>query len=346
MLSIFFSVSITSIEDFSNEIFLEVFDYLDGYELYTAFSNFNNRFQCLITSSSFLLKISLDNERELDMEYYCRHVIIPNRHLIISLIAWNTIYLNDFFTYCLLDETFIRLESILFSDITVYNLMYILFELKSLPRLFSLSIMISDDGLRPDLSGIYRMIFRLPSLRYNYLLSSKVDELNILIPYVINDRFSSLRTLIIHHDCTLNELISILYHTPQLCRFSCEGTIEPSDEVENKVSLKLPSLIEFSIWSWHMEFIDFEKFLNEISSPLQILRFHNLYAEDYIDPDQWNRLVLKYLPHLRKFSVKCFVNIDNIFTDLHFNSFTHYFNARFGIGRGWMLSFVMDNSRI
>ena len=35
----------TSIENFSNEIFYEIFDYLDGCRLYQAFANLNFRFQ-------------------------------------------------------------------------------------------------------------------------------------------------------------------------------------------------------------------------------------------------------------------------------------------------------------
>jgi hypothetical protein len=54
---IVFSVSITRIEHFPNELLHEVFDYLDGGGIYYAFYNLNARFQHLITCLSFLLKI-------------------------------------------------------------------------------------------------------------------------------------------------------------------------------------------------------------------------------------------------------------------------------------------------
>ncbi|CAF4907485.1 unnamed protein product, partial [Rotaria sp. Silwood2] len=45
------------LENLSNELFYEIFDYLDSCDLYKAFSNLNIRFLNLIFRSSFPLKI-------------------------------------------------------------------------------------------------------------------------------------------------------------------------------------------------------------------------------------------------------------------------------------------------
>ncbi|CAF4111375.1 unnamed protein product [Rotaria magnacalcarata] len=50
---------VSSIENLSNELFHEIFDYLDGIDIYEAFSNINYRFQQLLTSSPVLYKIEL-----------------------------------------------------------------------------------------------------------------------------------------------------------------------------------------------------------------------------------------------------------------------------------------------
>ncbi|CAF1524429.1 unnamed protein product [Rotaria sordida] len=48
--------SITCIEDFSNEIFYEIFDYFNGYEIIEKFSNLNSQFDKLLYSSLLLIK--------------------------------------------------------------------------------------------------------------------------------------------------------------------------------------------------------------------------------------------------------------------------------------------------
>jgi hypothetical protein len=53
-----FSKSMTSIEDLSNEFFYEIFEYFYDCDMYKTFSNLNNHFQHLLTSSSQLLKIN------------------------------------------------------------------------------------------------------------------------------------------------------------------------------------------------------------------------------------------------------------------------------------------------
>jgi hypothetical protein len=59
-------LSITTIENLSNELFHEIFDDLDGCRIYQAFSNLNQYFQQLITSSSPLLKIQYSCSTEKD----------------------------------------------------------------------------------------------------------------------------------------------------------------------------------------------------------------------------------------------------------------------------------------
>ncbi|CAF0746814.1 unnamed protein product [Adineta steineri] len=55
-IQIFQDQSITSIENLSNEIFYDIFDYLNGDEIVKSFLNLNFRFEQIIHSSSFLTK--------------------------------------------------------------------------------------------------------------------------------------------------------------------------------------------------------------------------------------------------------------------------------------------------
>ena len=53
--------TITRIEDFSNEIFYEIFDYLYGNDIYKAFSILNYRFDQLLHCPFLQYKIQIDD---------------------------------------------------------------------------------------------------------------------------------------------------------------------------------------------------------------------------------------------------------------------------------------------
>ncbi len=73
------------IEHLSNELFHDIFDYLDGCEIFLAFSNLNQRFQQLLYCSSLLLKIQFNITT---VELYndtCRKIVLLNKQQIFSI---------------------------------------------------------------------------------------------------------------------------------------------------------------------------------------------------------------------------------------------------------------------
>jgi hypothetical protein len=77
---------ISSIEHFSNEIFYEIFDYLDGISIYEAFSNVNYYFEQLLNSSSLLLKMKLEysTSNKIFMKNY-EKILSLNKYQIFSI---------------------------------------------------------------------------------------------------------------------------------------------------------------------------------------------------------------------------------------------------------------------
>jgi hypothetical protein len=61
--------TISCIENLSNEIFYEIFDYLDGYDIYTAFYNLNIRLKNLVMNSSLSMKIEISFKTVLHHHY-------------------------------------------------------------------------------------------------------------------------------------------------------------------------------------------------------------------------------------------------------------------------------------
>ena len=186
------------------------------------------------------------------------------------------------------------------------------------------------------------MIFRLPSLKYNSLSLSEQDQSNALIPITINERFSTIQSLFINHSCTLHELISILHYTPQLRHLTCQNLVETDTDIDNEVSIEVPNLNRIIIDNYGVEFAKFETFIKKICSQLQILRIINVFTEKVIDPGQWKELILKYMPHLRKCTVRCPMDVGDNFQTLHPDIFIHQFNSRFWCERGWNIRFDID----
>ncbi|CAF4410862.1 unnamed protein product, partial [Rotaria sp. Silwood2] len=149
---------ITCIEHLSNEIFYEIFDYLDGCDIFDTFSNLNIRFKCLILYSSLPIKIHRSISSNQITEYHYQKLIIPYRHRIISFHINDKSYMSFSFSLHMIDESFSRLESLVLYKIQYDILIYFLPNLITLPRLFSLKIGLND-GLR-NFSKLYGLVFR------------------------------------------------------------------------------------------------------------------------------------------------------------------------------------------
>ncbi len=104
------------IENLSNEIFCEIFDYLDGYAIHTAFSNLNSRFNNLLINPSFLMKTEFRYNSGFDHRY--KQFIKSNKHHTISFKFSIESILDQVISSCIIDSSFYRLQSIVFSEIS------------------------------------------------------------------------------------------------------------------------------------------------------------------------------------------------------------------------------------
>ncbi|CAF1148202.1 unnamed protein product [Adineta steineri] len=334
------STSYACFENLSNELLYEIFEYLDAYDILKSFSNLNIRLQNLIISSSILLRIKLDLKSTSLLEYRCQHVIIPNTHRIRSICLHDQILIEKFFDHCTIDSSFYRLESITLREIETETLLTILSYLNSLPRLFSLAICLEDDDDDDyyDLGNIYQFIFSLPSLKYNKLYAPG-DKLQINIPHVINKKFSTIEHLVLNYRCTLNQLNSLLHYTPQLRHLFCNGVIGPDEDFKNDQWMKLSHLKSIRFDDVAASFDEFEVFIKEISSQLQVLNISEPENKTYLDGNRWERLIKEYMPQLKTFYFRFTQNIkNNMKTNLIDSSdgFINRFNSPFWFEQKWV----------
>ena len=333
---------ISCVEHLSNELFYEIFEYLDYPEICKSFLNLNSRFKHLILDNSLpLLRLNLRPSITSNVKDSCQNLILPNRHRILSLYLENESLINQVFTYCIMDSSFTRLQSIVLQNIELCKSILPLFYFKSLPHLSSLT-MSFDAAYSYEFNTVYRMILSLPSLKYNKLsvLSGSEDRYkNICVPLAFNERFSTIEYFIIDHPCTLNEIFSLLYHTPGLCRLTCRNVVESLKKIENVKAIMLHKLTHIHFDMDEVWFDDFEIFMSYLFAPVQVLRIKYHAGSDYLNADSWEQLIKTRMPHLRTFNYEYHEGDAPDDENDPFHTKINGFTAPFWIKHQWFLEF-------
>ncbi|CAF1283450.1 unnamed protein product [Rotaria sordida] len=153
-----------SIENLPNDLFKNIFDYLDGYELYEAFSNLNYRFKQLLNSPLLLFKIKFHlTSNELYASFYKQMKLI-NRHQTYSLNLYLPLRNNHFFSSFFIDSSFNHLKFLILNQVEPDLLLSVLSKLSNVSRLSSLTI--NTLNVLKYSSDIYQIVFNLPLLKY------------------------------------------------------------------------------------------------------------------------------------------------------------------------------------
>ncbi|CAF2975458.1 unnamed protein product [Rotaria sp. Silwood2] len=334
---------ITSIENLSNEFFYELFDYLDGCNIFKAFSNLNHRFQQLLNSSSLIFKLELNTLTNESMNIYKKSLII-NRHKILSINFSLTFDIDIFYSLFPIDSSLTHLGSLVFERINTNVLISILAKLNSLPRLFSIKI--GTCWTLKELSIVYQLILALSMLKYYKLSSYNIDLTNSL-PMIANKQFSPIKYLLMDHCSTFKELSAILSYTPQLCHLNFMQTkkLHPNTDIISPITLS--NLKHLSIHAHHLKFDEFEIFISQISSTLKVL-FLSTESEDinYLDAILWEQLILKYMPQIEKFDLRYYETIYEDFESPTYFNEPHHFSTSFWIERQWIFEAEISGSAI
>ncbi len=294
------------IENLANELFYELFDYLDGCDIYQAFSNLNYRFQQLLNSSSLLFKIKLYLPSNELYENTYKQIILLNKHKIFSFCLYIPLKNDHFYSSFSIDSSLYRLESLFLKDLDPELLMSDLVKLPSLPRLSSLFIGMST--VVNDLSDIYRIVLILPMLKYyHYQCLTGSLNLSMSLPLASNQRFSPIESLVIDHYCSFEEFSDIISYTPQLRRLTATHGVY--DDLNTEITLS--NLTHLSLRAYDLTFDEFEIFISKIYSKLKVLDLSALSNDIvYLDAARWEQLILKYCPKLEKFYLKYYEDFD------------------------------------
>jgi hypothetical protein len=330
-----FNRSITCIENLSNEIFYEIFDYLDGCEIHEAFSYLNCRFQQLLNSSSLLFKIKYDysTPEQIFLNKY-EHMIVHKRNQIYSISLYE---LEDIHIMSLLmiNSSFNHLESLTFHQIEADILARLLTHLTCLPRLFSLNINTQWVLDLETLSDIYQLIFALPKLKFIEFDTDigSTSAASLPLSIATDKQFSSIKHLYIHHSCDMNELFTIMSYTPELCRLRLALTSDTGPSIESVLPISLSNLTHILIDEYDLEFGEFEMLIRKITcNKLKVLHI-NIRRQKItcFDANQWEKLIRQYLPQLKKLHLTYASNINENSDQLK------QFFSSFWIERRWIM---------
>ena len=282
------------IEDFSNEIFYEIFDYLNGIDIYYGFSNLNNRFYQFIHNSS------LSDEQFFN---YSKQLSIINKHQILSLHFCSTsLDLDSFLSTYFVDSSFNRLELISLYYVVENILLLLLKTFIYVPCLLSLNIQLCDS--HEDISDIYRSIFSLPTLKSVKVSAIEWIWLKTLCIASKNEQLSSIEYFNIDHPCTFNDLAILTSYTPEIyyLRFEQQPIVESNTEII--LSIPFDNLTHLSMDITRFDYDIFSIFIQKIG--LKLIIFNLIVRLDfviYLVSTLWERLICEHMLQLRKFSL-------------------------------------------
>ncbi|CAF4980687.1 unnamed protein product [Rotaria sp. Silwood1] len=329
--------TVMSIENLSNEIFYEIFDYLDGCNIYQIFANLNSRFEKLLNSSSLLFKIKIrPTLKERFIKNY-KEIILFHKNQILSIHFSSVVY-HQMISLLNIDCSFNRLESLVFDSIQPFILTPLLSKLIHLPRFFSLTI--DTQKTLHNLIHVYRLIFDLPKLQYLRLFAMETNDTSITVslPININNQFSTIKHLVIDHPCAFNELFSIISYTPQITRLSFIHKAYSTFKTDIISPIILSNLTHLSIYGDHLQFDKVQMFITKIDAKLKVLSVKSL-AKDitYLNANCWKELIMNNFPQLEEFHLTFLIFLESIHrTSLYINKL-NTFNSLFWIERQWLL---------
>ncbi|CAF1262755.1 unnamed protein product [Rotaria sp. Silwood1] len=336
-------MSITSVENLSNELYYEIFDYLHGNEIYQAFSNLNYRFQQFLGSSSFPLKIRINSSSYKSYMNTYQQLLLNNKHRIISLHLSLSLHNHEFFSSYSINSSFNCLESFMLFNISLYRLLSLLTSSTGLPRLFSLTIDIQ--WILDDLTEVYRLIFILPKLKY-MKCSTNGTVISMLLPIAKKEQLSSIEYLVINHSCTFNQVSTIISYTPKLCHLNFMTFYDNYFNNEILLPMNLFRLTYLSIKMYYVMLNKLKLFITKTGCNLKVLRvITRSYERDCLDADRWQEFITNYLPDLEKFYLQYHEKVDPVALTSYV-LLSNKFRSLFWIERQWLMDVEMNSSKI
>jgi hypothetical protein len=332
------------IENLSNEIFYEIFDHLDGCQIYESFSNLNQRFEELLNSPSILFHIRFHSQSDKLYQNFYKQITSLNKHQIYSLDLSLPLKSKHFFSSFIINSSFHHLKNLSLHELKPRLLLSILSNLSTLPQLSTLILDIPD--IKKQITNIYRIVLSLPMLEY-FKFTTDHSNSFVSLPIPTDQQYSPIKALFIHHYCTFNELSNIISYTPQLRCLYCSKNNINSFDTEIILPNPLTNLTNLYLFMYEIEYEEFEIYIIKIGLKLKTFRCFTL-SEDlrFLDAIQWEELIKKYLPQLKEFVFQYREYADDEYQSPEYLGEPNQFLSPFWIERQWEFQVQFERNYI
>ena len=318
---------VTRIENFSNEILYEIFDYLDGCDVFNAFSNLNIHFEKILRSPLLQLKMKLSyTDPEESFIKNWKEFVPVHRTQIFSMEIQLFLKTNPFFSSLIINCSFSQLKSLKLGGIKSDIIPSLLTNLSTLSHLQSLNISVGDILL--DYTSFYQTFFSLPKLKYcRFETNNNIKQKpTVSLPMATESQLNSIESMYIRQFCSFDELELIVSYMPQL------RSLNNLQIYKSKgfPSLNLLNLTSLTIGLYDITFNQLKIYLSKIQSQLEVLHIENS-TEDltYINDKKWEEYLLENFFQLKRFSLSNLIEFeydeDSLLEIIEPNQFTSSF---------------------
>ncbi|CAF1341072.1 unnamed protein product [Adineta steineri] len=284
---------------------------MDYIMIFKAFSQLNKRFSDLIKAyPSRMIDFPAWTS---DKSMYLT-IMNSERHRIQSIAIRGDRNIDIFLRTCCIDSTFLCLESVTLRDLELKSVLPILSFLQTLPELHRLSLQMEAiaviGGESLNMTAIYQMLLSFKFLKYlNASTNYRITEDTVFyinVPSISNQETCNLEYLIVDHGIRIDEILSIINHTPKLHHLSLtslNGGHIPLKDISSRVP-KLLELTELIIHDSSLNVEDLESLLTAFGCRLKTLEIQtDSYASFCID-EQWEKLMNTTLSDLNIFGIQ------------------------------------------
>ena len=144
------------------------------------------------------------------------------------------------------------------------------------------------------------------------------------------------------YNCSLKEIFSIISHTPRLRHLVWKKVIVSQEKLQNEKPVTLDDLTTISFHMSEVLFDEFVIFLSKLVAPVQVLRIKYSTESDYLNADDWERLIRMHLPHLRTFDFEYHEGFITDFEGDCFYTKINGFTSQFWIKRQYFVQFAIN----